>query len=45
MVGPDGKVHGFQNLFVSDGSVLPRVSRVNPAPTIHAAWSARLGPV
>lgn len=36
-----GKVHGMDNLYVADGSVLPRVSRVNPALTIYA-WGLRL---
>jgi choline dehydrogenase-like flavoprotein len=31
-----GRVHGFDNLSVLDGSVLPRSSRVNPALTIYA---------
>jgi choline dehydrogenase-like flavoprotein len=35
-----GRVHGLENLTVVDGSVLPRVSRVNPALTIYA-WSLR----
>ena len=38
----DGKVHGMQRLYVGDGSVLPRSSRVNPALTIYA-WGLRLG--
>ncbi len=42
VVDPAGKVHGFQGLYVCDGSVLPRVSRVNPALTIYA-WGLRLG--
>ncbi len=42
VVDPDGKVHGFENLYVGDGSVLPRASRVNPALTIYA-WGLRLG--
>jgi choline dehydrogenase-like flavoprotein len=37
-----GKVHGMANLYVGDGSVLPRTSRVNPALTIYA-WGLRLG--
>ena len=37
-----GKVHGMENLYVGDGSVLPRASRVNPALTIYA-WGLRLG--
>jgi choline dehydrogenase-like flavoprotein len=31
-----GRVHGLEALTVADGSVLPRVSRVNPALTIYA---------
>lgn len=37
-----GRVHDFDNLFVADGSVLPRSSRVNPSLTIYA-WGLRLG--
>lgn len=42
VVDPHGAVHGMRNLYVGDGSVLPRVSRVNPALTIYA-WGLRLG--
>jgi choline dehydrogenase-like flavoprotein len=42
VVDADGKVHGMANLYVGDGSVLPRSSRVNPALTIYA-WGLRLG--
>lgn len=42
VVDENGRVHGMQNLFVGDGSVLPRASRVNPALTIYA-WGLRLG--
>lgn len=42
VVDANGRVHGLQNLYVSDGSVLPRASRVNPALTIYA-WGLRLG--
>jgi len=42
VVDADGKVHGMRNLYVGDGSVLPRSSRVNPALTIYA-WGLRLG--
>lgn len=37
-----GKVHGMEGLYVGDGSVLPRSSRVNPSLTIYA-WGLRLG--
>jgi choline dehydrogenase-like flavoprotein len=42
VVDPDGKVHGMEGLYVGDGSILPRSSRVNPALTIYA-WGLRLG--
>lgn len=42
VVDPTGKVHGMANLYVGDGSVLPRTSRVNPSLTIYA-WGLRLG--
>jgi choline dehydrogenase-like flavoprotein len=42
VVDPHGKVHGMENLYVGDGSVLARASRVNPALTIYA-WGLRLG--
>ena len=42
VIDPHGKVHGFEGLFVGDGSALPRASRVNPALTIYA-WGLRLG--
>jgi choline dehydrogenase-like flavoprotein len=35
-VDGEGRVHGLTGLTVADGSVLPRVSRVNPALTIYA---------
>jgi choline dehydrogenase-like flavoprotein len=42
IVDSRGLVHGLQGLFVADGSVLPRVSRVNPSLTIYA-WGLRVG--
>jgi len=46
VVDPFGKVHGLENCYVVDGSVLPRSSRVNPALTIYS-WAlcvaSRLG--
>jgi Choline dehydrogenase and related flavoproteins len=42
VVDAHGKVHGMQGLYVADGSVLPRTSRVNPALSIFA-WGLRLG--
>jgi choline dehydrogenase-like flavoprotein len=42
VVDPAGKVHGMSNLYVGDGSILARTSRVNPALTIYA-WGLRLG--
>ncbi len=41
VVAADGRVHGIENLYVVDGSVLPRSSRANPALTIFA-WSMRV---
>jgi choline dehydrogenase-like flavoprotein len=40
-VDGDGRVHGLEDLYVVDGSVLPRSSRVNPSLTIYA-WSLRV---
>ncbi|MGI9046585.1 MAG: GMC family oxidoreductase [Burkholderiales bacterium] len=37
----NGKVFGMENLYIVDGSVLPRSSRVNPALTIYA-WALRV---
>lgn len=42
VVDANGCVHGFHGLYVADGSILPRSSRVNPALTIYA-WGLRLG--
>jgi choline dehydrogenase-like flavoprotein len=42
VVDPHGKVHDMENLYVGDGSPLPRASRVNPSLTIYA-WGLRLG--
>jgi len=42
VVDANGKVHGINSLYVADGSVLPRASRINPALTIYA-WALRLG--
>jgi choline dehydrogenase-like flavoprotein len=36
-----GRVHGLDSLYVVDGSILPRSSRVNPSLTIYA-WSLRV---
>lgn len=37
----NGAIHGLRSLYVVDGSVLPRSSRVNPSLTIYA-WSLRV---
>lgn len=41
VVDANGRVHGLENLYVVDGSVLPRSSRENPALTIYA-WALRV---
>jgi choline dehydrogenase-like flavoprotein len=41
VVGADGRVHGMEGLYVVDGSVLARSSRVNPSLTIYA-WAMRV---
>ena len=41
VVDADGRVHGLENLYVVDGSILPRSSRVNPSLTIYA-WALRV---
>jgi len=41
VVDRNGRVHGLRGLYVADGSVLPRSSRVNPSLTIYA-WGLRL---
>jgi choline dehydrogenase-like flavoprotein len=42
VVDANGRVHGMNGLYVVDGSVLPRSSRVNPSLTIYA-WGLRVG--
>jgi choline dehydrogenase-like flavoprotein len=42
VVDPNGRVHGLKGIYVADGSILPRVSRVNPSLTIYA-WGLRVG--
>jgi hypothetical protein len=42
VVDARGRVHGIEGLYVVDGSVLPRSSRVNPALSIYA-WGLRVG--
>jgi choline dehydrogenase-like flavoprotein len=41
VVDAAGRVHGMENLYVVDGSILPRSSRVNPSLTIYA-WALRV---
>ena len=41
VVDAAGHVHGMESLYVVDGSILPRSSRVNPSLTIYA-WSLRV---
>jgi len=41
VVDGNGRVHGMRGLYVVDGSVLPRSSRVNPSLTIYA-WALRV---
>jgi len=42
VVDREGRVHGMHGLYVVDGSVLPRSSRVNPSLSIYA-WGLRIG--
>jgi len=42
VVDSNGQVHGMNGLYVVDGSILPRSSRVNPSLTIYA-WGLRVG--
>jgi choline dehydrogenase-like flavoprotein len=42
VVDARGHVHGMNGLYVVDGSILPRSSRVNPSLSIYA-WALRVG--
>ena len=42
VVDAGGCIHGMRGIYVADGSVLPRSSRVNPSLTIYA-WGLRIG--
>jgi choline dehydrogenase-like flavoprotein len=42
VVDIEGRVHGMHGLYVADGSILPRSSRVNPSLSIYA-WGLRIG--
>jgi choline dehydrogenase-like flavoprotein len=42
VVDAEGRVHGMHGLYVADGSILPRSSRVNPSLSIYA-WGLRIG--
>lgn len=42
VVDAHGRVHGMRGLYVVDGSILPRSSRVNPSLSIYA-WGLRVG--
>jgi choline dehydrogenase-like flavoprotein len=42
VVDRNGAVFGIEGLYVADGSILPRSSRVNPSLSIYA-WGLRLG--
>ncbi len=41
VVNAQGRVHDLENVYVVDGSVLPRINRVNPSLTIYA-WALRV---
>jgi choline dehydrogenase-like flavoprotein len=41
VVDANSKVHGMENLYVVDGSILPRSGRENPSLTIYA-WALRV---